>query len=312
MKKFLIIFVIGIFLLAFIVGKCNDDMDEIEDDTMVELVITKNSNIGIKERVVPDDNKHPLSLDTTTLATPRIFRSVPEQILVRISYTTSYNNETKCPNWVAWTLTREHTSGPYTRKGVPYYAEDGSIYGIGKVSNLMIKNCYIEDLECEEPRQKLTDWSTDYNMSHGHICPAGDNNWDKAAINQTFLLSNICPQNERLNNGGWKKLEDKCRTWANKYGEIFIVSGPMFRNTRHRRLGDILIPEAFFKVILCMKGYPKAIGFIYENDSSSQPMADKVYSVDDIEEETGIDFFCNLSDDIENEIEANSDFSIWK
>jgi endonuclease G len=114
------------------------------------------------------------------------------------------------------------------------------------------------------------------------------------------------------NNGGWKKLEDKCRTWANKYGEIFIVSGPIFRNTQHRKLGDILIPEAFFKVVLCLNGNPKAIGFIYENDSSSQPMADQVCSVDDVEKETGFDFFYNLPDDIDNEIESHSDFNIWK
>lgn len=315
MKKFIIIFVIGIFLLAFIVGKCNDDeMDEIAETEEVEHVKEDGYKDDIKETVVdvPEDNKQPLVLNTSALEIPRTLSSVPEQILVRIAYTTSYNYETRCPNWVAWSLVREHTSGPYPRNGVPYYADDGSAYGIGKVSNTTVKNSYIEDLECKEHRQLLTDWSSEYNMSHGHICPAGDNNWDRAAINQTFLLSNICPQNDRLNNGGWRKLEEKCRTWANKYGEIFIVSGPIFRNTQHRKLGEILIPEAFFKVVLCMKGNPKAIGFIYENDSSSQPMADQVCSVDDVENATGFDFFYNLPDDIENEIESQSDFNNWK
>jgi len=235
------------------------------------------------------------------------------QILKRKGYVVSYNHKKLCSNWVAWHLTREHTDGPFTRKGVPYFADDGTVYGVGHVTSETCKNSYFVDLEAEEPRQQLADWTRDYNMSHGHMCPAGDNKWDKAAMNQSFLLTNMCPQDEKLNGGGWKKLEEKCRSWANQYGEIYIVAGPIFNEpiTRTMGKGKIAIPDAFFKVILCLQGTPKAIGFVYNNDSSSQVMKDRIRSVDEIETITGFDFFSSLPDDVEEEVESRADLRQW-
>ena len=244
---------------------------------------------------------------------PTMPGDAPSQLLERLGYITSYNHDTKCPNWVAWHLTKEHTDGPYSRKGVPYYADDGTVFGIGRVTPETCRNGYFVDMEAEEPRQQLSDWTRDYNMSHGHMCPAGDNKWDKAAMNQSFLLTNMCPQDAKLNSGGWNRLEEKCRTWAKMYGEIYIVAGPIFNEpiTRTMGSGKIAVPDAFFKVILCLDGTPKAIGFIYRNDSSSQLMKDCVCSVDDVEELTGYDFFCFLKDDVEADVESNSNLNQW-
>ena len=234
-------------------------------------------------------------------------------LLTRIGYITSYNNDTKCPNWVAWHLTAEHTDGPFPRSGEPYF-EDGVACGIGKVDKDILKGDYFVDLEVEIPRQEHTDWAEmPTEMSHGHICPAGDNKWDKAAMNQSFLLTNMCPQNATLNGGGWKKLEDKCRDWAKKYDDIYIVAGPIFYDGVRRSFGKnkIGIPDAFFKVVLCMNGTPKAIGFIYPNDESSQSMKNNVRSVDEVEDIVGMDFFHDLPDSIENSVEAMADSSMW-
>lgn len=239
---------------------------------------------------------------------------VKQQMLYRKGFVVSYNSDTRNPNWVAWRLTREHTDGPYPRKGVPYYAEDGTVIGIGAVTPETCRNGYFVDMESEEPRQQLSDWTREYNMSHGHMCPAGDNKWDKAAMNQSFLLTNMCPQDEKLNGGGWKKLEEKCRAWANQYGSIYIVAGPIFEGAIKRTIGEsrIAVPDAFYKVVLCLEGSPKGVGFVYVNNSSSQSMYDNVYSVDDVERITGIDFFPALPDDIENEVERNVDMNEWK
>ena len=240
-------------------------------------------------------------------------KETPSQILNRIGYTTSYNCNTKCPNWVAWHLTSGHTDGPFPRKGVPYYSNDGRVEGIGYVTQETCRNGYFMDLEANEPRQQLSDWTRDYNMSHGHMCPAGDNKWDKAAMNQSFLLTNMCPQDEKLNGGAWKKLEEKCRTWANLYGGIYIVAGPIYNEPIIRTLGEgkIAIPNAFFKVVLCLEGTPKAIGFLYKNDPSSQSIKDCVCSVDSVEELTGFDFFTSLPDDIEDVVESDANLAKW-
>ncbi len=310
MKKFIIVFILVILFLAVVIGNCSDDSIEI-DEPITYLSSTDdekeldNENEQVQEAI--------LSIGTRNIEIPVSSHFVDEQILSRKAYTTSYNCNTKCPNWVAWHLTSEHTDGPFPRKGVPYYSNDGIVEGIGYVTQETCRNGYFVDLEAKEPRQQLSDWTRDYNMSHGHMCPAGDNKWDRAAMNQSFLLTNMCPQDEKLNGGGWKKLEEKCRTWANQYGGIYIVAGPIFNEPITRTLGEgkIAVPDAFFKVVLCLDGTPKAIGFLYKNDSSSQPIKDCVCSVDSIEELTGFDFFYSLPDDIENIAESDSNLSNW-
>ena len=257
------------------------------------------------------ESKPSSNVDTTDPLLVKSSKVHPEQILHRIAYTTSYNNVTKNANWVAWILTREHTDGPYPRKGVPYYDDKGNAYGIGPVTQETVRNGYFMDMESEKPRQELYEWSSQYNMSHGHLCPAGDNKWDKAAMNQSFLLTNMCPQDASLNGGAWKKLEEKCRTWANIYGNIYIVAGPIFYGSPSRFLGHIAIPDAFFKVILRFSDEPKAIGFIYRNDSSSQSMKEACRTIHQVEEITGFDFFHNLPDDIEDKIEKISNLKEW-
>lgn len=272
-----------------------DELDNVEDE--LDKLIDENK-----------DNAH------ENILTPKIKLNLQSQILYRIAYITSYNPSTRNPNWVAWELTREHTDGPYHRNGIPYYAEDGSVLGIGNITVDTYRNGYFVDLEVEGPRQEHSDWRAHpSNIEHGHMCPAADNKWDKAAMNQSFLLTNMCPQNGNLNGGGWKKLEEKCRSWAIRYGKIYIIAGPIFNLPIEHTMGEgqIAIPDAFFKVILCLEGNPKALGFIYRNDDSRQSLNECVCSVDDVEQQTGFDFFDSLPDDIEDAVESASNLRIW-
>lgn len=133
-------------------------------------------------------------------------------------------------------------------------------------------------------------------------------------MNQSFLLTNMCPQDGSLNGGAWQKLEDKCRTWAIQFSDIYIVSGPIYSGGKvSRTIGSskVAVPDAFFKVVLCLEGTPKAIGFLYKNDPSSQSIKDCVYSVDIVEELTGFDFFTSLPDDIEDVVESDANLAKW-
>ena len=72
------------------------------------------------------------------------------------------------------------------------------------------------------------------------------------------------------------------------------------------------MPEAFFKVVLCLQDEPKAIGFICRNVSGKgRKKTDYVNSVDEVERITGIDFFPQLPDDIEQHIERRADIAEW-
>ena len=223
---------------------------------------------------------------------PAKLKDRPEMILQRVGYTTSYNEQTKTPNWVAWHLTKAHTYGKFQRKQ-EVFTEDESIAKGRRATNMDYYNSRYD---------------------RGHMCPAGDNKWDKEAMAQSFLFTNICPQNHGLNKYEWNDLEILCRDWARKYGAIDIVCGPLYsKDSEPKTIGKnkVRVPDAFFKVILCRQGRAKAIGFIYRNEGKKQFMDEAVRSVDDIERLTGIDFFPSLDDQTEARVEAHSDLSEW-
>ena len=214
----------------------------------------------------------------------------PEQLLKRVAYMASYNSDLRIPNWVAWKLTAEHTEGANERKGMRFQ----------------------EDKEVPKPRAVDADYVRN-GYDRGHLCPSADNCWDATAQKQSFLLTNICPQDHKLNVGDWKELESQCRKWAKKYGCIYIVAGPVMMKGEHKTIGKnkITVPEAFFKVVLCMEGQPKAIGFIYRNEGDDRPKSYYVNTIDEVERITGIDFFPTLPNKIEDEVEATSCLDDW-
>lgn len=217
-------------------------------------------------------------------------KGTPEQILKRTGYVASYNKTTLLPNWVAWHLTAERTEESAKRSGVDF----------------------AEDTEVPEPR--ATDWDY-YNSGYdrGHMCPAADNKWSKKAMEESFLFTNMCPQNGNLNRGDWNEMEMACRKWAKKYGDLYIVCGPILYKGKHKTIGKnkVVVPEAFFKVVLRTGDNPQAIGFIYKNTSGNRPKDSYVNTVDEVERITGIDFFSSLPDDVEKNVEATADIANW-
>lgn len=215
---------------------------------------------------------------------------VPEIIIKKKAYIVSYNSDNKIPNWVAWHLTGEHTDGPIGRS-----------------------NIFYEDDEVPIPRATNDDYKGS-GWSRGHMCPAGDNKWDIEAMNQSFSLINICPQDANLNSGLWNSIEIDCRNWANRFQDIYIVCGPVFYRQEHEIIGnnEVYVPEAFFKVVLCLNGTPKGMGFVVKNTTGTKKKDLYYNSIDQVERITGIDFFPALPDDIEEVIESKLDMDLWR
>ena len=136
---------------------------------------------------------------------------------------------------------------------------------------------------------------------------------ERAGYDESFLFTNICPQAPQLNRGDWNEMEQACRKWAKQEGALYIVCGPIFYKNSKKTIGKnrVSVPDAFFKVVLCMTGEPKAIGFIYKNGDGNRPKGDYANSVDEVERITGIDFFHALPDDIENKVEATCNPDDW-
>ena len=246
------------------------------------------------ENVKPSTKK--VKPATAAVATPdllkqRVARGPPEKLLTRKGYVTSYNKTTRTPNWVAWMLTKEHTYGKMQRD----------------------EQRFEEDPDVPTPRATFQDY---YNSRYdrGHMCPAGDNKWDQEAMTESFLMTNICPQNHGLNKEDWNELEIQCRTWARRFGELTIVCGPLFEDEHPRQIGrnKVTVPSAFFKVVCRQKPEPHAIGFIFRNDGSPQPWRGQAVSVDEVERRAGIDFFFDLPDDVEDAVESEEGLEHWR
>ena len=144
----------------------------------------------------------------------------------------------------------------------------------------------------------------------GHLCPAADMPQNKISMSETFFLSNMSPQLPGFNRGIWSTLEKKVRTWASTYSKIYVVTGPIFKNDLGK-IGEneVTVPGYYYKVIF--DGHEKMIGLILPNASSSESIEHFVVSVDQIERQTGIDFFPELNDKLENELEAKIDWTSW-
>ena len=216
---------------------------------------------------------------------PAPISNKPEIILKRTAYTVSYNIETKCPNYVAWSLYPERLQGDVKRT-----------------------NNFTPDEEIDEAYRIETG---DYRRSgydRGHMCPAGDNTFSEKAMEESFLMTNICPQGHNLNAGDWNQLEEFCRELG-MHQTVYIACGPIYDSKSPKRIGNrkklkISVPDRFFKVLLILDDSPKAIGFIMPNDDTDKPLADYAVSVDSVEKATGIDFFTGLDDKTERHVES--------
>lgn len=220
---------------------------------------------------------------STRLEIPVALKKRNEIVLKRIGYTVSYNNTYKTPNWVAWELTREETQGKEDRK-----------------------DKFVPDPDLPEPRVEHADY-TRSGYDRGHMAPAADMKWSEEAMAQSFYMSNICPQNQKLNRDDWGDLEETCREWAKKYGRVYIVCGPIYDKKNPKRIGkhQVAVPDRFFKVVLIEnRKNPMAMGFLFDNAAHHQALEKYMVTVDSVEAVTKLDFFSKLSDSVENRIEA--------
>ncbi|MBO7467314.1 MAG: DNA/RNA non-specific endonuclease [Bacteroidaceae bacterium] len=153
----------------------------------------------------------------------------------------------------------------------------------------------------------------------GHLCASADRLYSKEANEQTFYYSNMSPMNYDFNGGFWADLEIALRdAWAYKStfcDTLYVVKGGTIREGEYRKSnnGKLPIPNHYFMALLCRKnGTYKSIGFWVEHKAQlNKIFRDCAVSIDKLEELTGIDFFCNLPDKIEESVEVSYYPSVW-
>ena len=214
-----------------------------------------------------------------------------DNVIEHTGFVLSYNPSTKLPHWVAYELTSEETEGDADR--------DEFIFK--------------KDPEWKSSQAMREDYA-ESGWTKGHMACAGDFKWDEDAMEETFYLTNICPQDRELNKGDWNYLEKQVRHWARRYGKAWVVSGPIVGKNKYGKIGerDVTVPDAFFKAVLTpTKGGYQSIAFVMGNDSKRYYLDKCSMSVNELERLTGLDLFTALPDDIEEQTEGQYSPKDW-
>ena len=156
---------------------------------------------------------------------------------------------------------------------------------------------------------------TDYQGSgfdRGHLCPAADMAINRTAMSETFFMSNMSPMAPSFNRGIWSKVEDWVRGAALANGGLYVITGPMLSNSCGAVKQSITIPCAYYKIVFTGGSNPKMLGFVLPNASASGSITRFAVSVDEIEKKTGIDFFPQLDDVLEHNLESKVSLIGWK
>jgi len=228
---------------------------------------------------------------TTKEATNTYFlpTSTTGAIIHHSYYSLSYSEKHEQAEWVAYELKKNQVKNRNFKR--PYFEVDPAV------------------------KSKSAHWRN-YKKSgydRGHLCPAGDREFSKSAYNETFLTSNISPQEHNFNAGVWNRLEQKVRYWAKKYDGVYIVTGGILED-KIDAIGTerVTVPGSFYKIIYDRSGGKvRMLAFLMEHKESKEPLYTFVTSVDEIEKRTGIDFFPALDDDQEKVLEAGSSYKGW-
>ena len=145
------------------------------------------------------------------------------------------------------------------------------------------------------------------------MAPAAAMAWSVEIMSESFLLSNISPQDPDFNRGIWRDLEAMVRDWAVLHGEVFVITGPVL-SEQLPSIGpnEVSVPESYYKVVVDLTPPEvEGIGFILPNGSANQSIDRYAVTIDSVETVTGFDFFPVVVDSLEEEIERTISEEHW-
>ena len=241
-----------------------------------------------------------------------------------LNYSTEWDDNLKSQRWSCYTFNTTNSQNIVGRPKDDYPSDTDlkTLYGVVDFTSDPYKN--------------------NGRYDHGHICPSADRRLNSTQERQTDFLTNMHPQYSDFNQKGtWFYMENELRKLAPKFDSdtLFIVKGGtvdnpeniieyIYKNStaNNATKGYIPVPKYFFVAVLKKEfntknqsyGY-SAFGywFKHENktfDTKNDKLGNYVVNIKTLEERTGIDFFCNLPDDVEKQVEeqdVNAIKNIW-
>lgn len=246
---------------------------------------------------VPIPAKYPAPATTSAVVPPVDpaglfqygFPGPTADLATRNALVSSYDRRTRNPSWVVEHITPASLAASGGDRKHSAFLEDPSIPGMFQ--------------------GKLKDYQRS-GYDRGHQVPAADAKWSQDAMNDTFYLSNMCPQvGEGFNRDYWAHFEDFCRRLTTKYPSVRIVTGPLYLPARDAADGkwrvsyevignppNIAVPTHFYKVILAEDGTAGgkvAVGaFVLPNAKipNAKPIGDFEVPLEAVERASGLEF----------------------
>jgi endonuclease G len=144
-------------------------------------------------------------------------------VATRQALVSSFDRRTRNPAWVAEHITPASLAAADGDRRHAQFVEDDAVPG--------------------KFRARLADYFRS-GYDRGHLVPAADAKWAQSALDETFYLTNMCPQvGEGFNRDYWAHLEDFCRRLTRTFPSVRIVSGPLYL-PRRETAGDDAEGEA--------------------------------------------------------------------
>ena len=210
-----------------------------------------------------------------------------------LSTTSAFDRRTRNPAWVAEHITPASLAVNKADRKHSYFVEDINVPA--------------------KFRANLSDYFRS-GYDRGHQVPAADAKWSQDALDQTFLLSNMCPQvGDGFNRDYWAHFEDFCRRLTNNYPSIRIVTGPLYLPKRDPEDGkwkvsyevignppNVSVPTHFYKVIFAEDGKTggnvSLAAFVLPNApiANDKPLQDFEVPIEAVERASGLEFAAKL------------------
>jgi len=204
-------------------------------------------------------------------------------LLCRMGYLLAHDDYFFTPIWVAERLTKERALAKSARKGT--FRPDPDLL-VGR-------------------RAELDDYKGS-GYDRGHMAPSADFGWSSKAMGESYLLSNMIPQNGLNNQQIWANLEAHVRDWAILRGEIFIYTGPVYTDDKAEKTigaNKIGVPDRLYKIVYDPHR-KEAIAFLMPNAPlNTKDLPKYIVSVREIECLTGLNFLSTLPRKEQNQIE---------
>lgn len=157
-------------------------------------------------------------------------RDLTSTTVCHTRYVLSHTNPAKIPAWVIERLTAEQVSGNNPRPAKAFQPDV-----------LLPENARATDDDYK---------GNPFGYDRGHQAPSEDFNQNADLMKETFLFSNIVPQEGKgFNQGVWKRLEEVVRKLAVDRKEIYVITGPIDPDARGRTLTITAAANACGKAI---------------------------------------------------------------